>query len=66
MNAYDDPARLLTTNEAAELLQVSPDFIGKEIRLGRLAAYRVGREWRVSREQLETWLNMVESRSKVA
>lgn len=56
----------LILSEAAELIRVTPEYLRKQIRLGRLAGYRIGREWRVSREQLEAWLNMVESRSKVA
>lgn len=66
MNTYDDPAQLLKLGEVAELVRTTPAYLAGEIRRGRLAAFRVGREWRVSREQLQEWLRMVESRSKVA
>lgn len=66
MNAYDDPTQLLKLSELAELVRTTPAYLASEIRRGRLAAYRVGREWRVSRAHLDEWLRMVESRSKVA
>jgi excisionase family DNA binding protein len=66
VNAHDDPTQLLKLSELAELVRTTPAYLANEIRRGRLAAYRIGREWRVSREQLEAWLNMIESRSKVA
>ena len=66
MNTYDDPDCLLKLSEVAELIRVTPNYLATEIRRGRLAGYRVGREWRVSRPQLNEWLQMVESRSRVA
>jgi len=66
MSAAEERDSLLRLNQAAELIQVRPAYLATEIRRGRLAAYRIGREWRVSRKQLDEWLRMVESRSKVA
>jgi excisionase family DNA binding protein len=66
VNAYDDPTKLLKLSELAELVRTTPAYLASEIRRGRLAAYRVGREWRVSRAHFDEWLRMVESRSKVA
>ncbi len=66
MDNSGQPEPFLLLREAAELVRVTPEFLARQIRLGRLASYRIGREWRISREQLETWLKMVESRSKVA
>jgi excisionase family DNA binding protein len=66
MHAYDDPEALLKLGYVAELIGVTPEYLGKQIRLGRLAAYRIGREWRVSRKHLEEWLRMIESPARVA
>jgi excisionase family DNA binding protein len=66
MHPYDDPEALLKLSYLSELLGVSTEYLARQIRLGRLAAYRVGREWRVSRTQLAEWLRMIESPSRVA
>jgi excisionase family DNA binding protein len=66
MDLYDDPEALLKLGYVAGLVGVTPDYLARQINLGRLGAYRIGREWRVSRAQLGEWLRMVESRSKVA
>ena len=66
MDNSGQPEPFLLLREAAELIRVTPEFLARQIRFGRLAGYRIGREWRVSREQLDVWLNLVESRSKVA
>ena len=66
MHPYDDPEALLKLSYVADLVGVTPEYLAQQIRLGRLAAYRIGREWRISRAHLADWLHMVESRSKVA
>jgi len=66
MHPYDDPEALLKLGYVAELAGVTPAYLASEIRRGRLAAYRIGREWLVSHAQLNEWLRMVESRSRVA
>ena len=66
MHPYDDPEALLKLGYVAELAGVTPAYLASEIRRGRLAAYRIGREWLVSQAQLNEWLRMVESRSRVA
>jgi len=60
----DEP--FLNLGEAAEIIRVTPEYLRQQLRLGRLAGYRIGREWRVSREQLDAWLTMLESRSRVS
>ena len=47
---------LLTVQEAAELLKTSRQQIRKMIRSGLLPAVRIGREWRIAAEYLETFL----------
>lgn len=43
----------LSTSEAADLLEVTPRAVTKAIAAGRLPAQRHGRDWRISREDLE-------------
>jgi len=66
MHPYDDPEALLKLAYVGELVGVTPDYLARQIKLGRLGAYRIGREWRVSRAQLAVWLRMIASCSKVA
>ena len=66
MHPYDDPEALLKLGYVAELAGVTLAYLASEIRRGRLAAYRIGREWLASHAQLNEWLRMVESRSRVA
>lgn len=48
--------KLLTVRETAELLKTSRQQVRKMIREGLLPAVRIGREWRVSAEYLELFL----------
>ena len=48
--------KLLTVQETAELLKTSKQQIRKMIRNGLIPAMRIGREWRVSTEYLEQFL----------
>ena len=48
--------KLLTVQETAELLKTSKQQIRKMIRSGLIPAMRIGREWRISAEYLEQFL----------
>ena len=48
--------KLLTVQETAELLKTSKQQIRKMIRNGLIPAMLIGREWRVSAEYLEQFL----------
>ena len=48
--------KLLTVQETAELLKTSKQQIRKMIRGGLIPAVRIGREWRISAEYLEQFL----------
>ena len=48
---------VLTVEEAAEMLKTSKQQIRKMIRDGVLPAVKVGREWRISFEYLEDFMN---------
>jgi len=44
------------TEEVAALLRVSPMTIYRNIKAGKLTAYKFGKEWRIRREDLEAFL----------
>ena len=48
--------KLLTVQETAELLKTSRQQIRKMIRSGLIPAVRIGREWRISAEYLDSFL----------
>ena len=52
MNENIDNIRLLTLNEAAELLQVSTRTLQRMIHSGEMPALKVGGQWRVREAQL--------------
>ncbi len=49
-------SHLLTIIEVAERLRVDPKTVRRWIGGGELAAYRVGRQWRISEDQLMIFL----------
>jgi excisionase family DNA binding protein len=51
--------RLLTPEEAAEILAVSPKSIRKWLRQGKLKGVKAGRLWRIRERDLEAFLNPV-------
>jgi excisionase family DNA binding protein len=47
---------ILTTEQAAEYLQLSVETVKRKARAGRIPAAKIGREWRFSRRQLLEWV----------
>jgi len=47
---------VLTLDEAAKFLRLSPNIIEEKAETGKLPGHRVGRSWRFSRAALEGWL----------
>lgn len=45
-----------TTAEVADLLRLNPQVVQRKLQAGEIPAYRIGRDWRVERTQLLTWL----------
>lgn len=45
-----------TAAEVAELLRMNHQVVQRKLQAGEIPAYRIGREWRVERAQLMTWL----------
>jgi excisionase family DNA binding protein len=48
--------RLYTAAEVAEVLRLNPQVVQRKLQAGEIPGYRIGREWRVDREQLRAWL----------
>lgn len=49
-------ADLLTTGEVAEFLRVNRSTVCRLAGRGELPAFRIGSDWRFSRERIEAWL----------
>lgn len=48
-------ANIMTVRELAEYLRVHPSTIYRLLRHGTLPAFRVGSDWRFSREAIDRW-----------
>jgi excisionase family DNA binding protein len=49
-------ARLLTAEEVADWLAVTPTWVHEMARSGEIPAIKLGRYWRFSRSAIEDWL----------
>ncbi len=47
---------LYTAAEVADVLRLNPQVVQRKLQAGDIPGYRIGREWRVEREQLREWL----------
>jgi excisionase family DNA binding protein len=47
---------LYTAAEVADVLRLNPQVVQRKLQSGEIPGYRIGREWRVDREQLRSWL----------
>lgn len=47
---------LYTAAEVAEILRMNHQVVQRKLQAGEIPAYRIGREWRVEKAQLMTWL----------
>lgn len=56
-NELNKSRELLTTNEAAAFLRMSPTTLWRERRAGRIAFHRVAAKILFKRSDLETYLN---------
>jgi excisionase family DNA binding protein len=55
----------LTPQEVSDLLRVSIHTVRRWIKEGKLPAYKVGRVWRISKTDLDKWLNQQRTPRKV-
>lgn len=51
-----DDLVLYTAQEVADLLRMNHQVIQRKLQAGEIPGYRIGREWRVERAQLLSWL----------
>ncbi len=56
-NSDDSVLEFLTTDEVLGYLRVNARTVYRLIRTGELPAVRVGRQWRIRRRDLDSWLN---------
>jgi excisionase family DNA binding protein len=49
------PGDIITARELAAYLRVHPSTIYRLLHRGKLPAFRVGSDWRFSREAIERW-----------
>lgn len=57
MMTRSDEVRMLTIEEAADLVAVSARTVRRWIEAGELVGHRFGRRWRISRSDLSDFLN---------
>lgn len=46
----------LTTDEVAETIRTSADYVARQCALGNLRAKKVGNEWRIHRAAVDTFM----------
>lgn len=47
---------LMTVEEAARYLKISPEVIRRWLREKKLPGFKIGKEWRIAREDIDTML----------
>ena len=48
--------RLFTSAEVAEILRLHPQVVARKLQAGEIPGYKLGKDWRVSEEQLGLYL----------
>jgi excisionase family DNA binding protein len=62
MENRDEPIRLLTLKETAELLRVSSRTVMGMVKRKELPALKVGRQWRINESHLSKWMQGLHER----
>ena len=55
-NDLEQPIRLLTLQETAELLRLSTRTVKHMVKSKKLSAFKVGSQWRINERHLTKWL----------
>jgi excisionase family DNA binding protein len=55
---------LLTGSEVAETLKMNPQVVVRKLKAGEIEGYKLGKEWRVSEEQLLAYLDRHSNKSR--
>ena len=50
-----DGSRVLTVKELSDYLKVHPSTIYRQLKRGRLPAFKVGSDWRFNIESIDRW-----------
>lgn len=45
-----------TVKQIAEFLQLHIDTVKRALRVGELKGFKIGKEWRIYREDIEKWI----------
>jgi len=56
--------KLLTFDEAKQYLRINRGTLYKLIRNGDLPAFRVGKQWRIDKKELNKWLKSKKFKNK--
>ena len=62
MENRDEPIRLLTIKETAELLRLSSRTVMGMVQRKELRAFKVGRQWRINESHLSEWMQGLHER----
>jgi len=54
---------VLTVAEVAAYLKISPATVWRHCVQGKLPAFRIGRQWRVERRDLDVWISKLKVRA---
>ena len=52
----DDSEQLLTVQEVADFLKVSTKTVLHYIHINKIAAIKIGKDWRISKLRLQSWI----------
>jgi len=63
LNAIEEPV-VLTLKEAAELSPYSEDYLGLLARRGRVAAFKKGSRWMITKDELDEYLDEMKQRKR--
>lgn len=56
--SLDSLPDVLTVKQLAEFLQVNQETVKRALQKKELIGFKVGREWRIFREEVAKWLNI--------
>jgi len=55
VNSHNAGSSILTIQDITEYLRVSPSTIYRLLKKKQLPAFKVGRDWRFDREEIDRW-----------
>ncbi len=62
----DQGSEMLSVADVAEALRVSTDYVRDAIRAGQLSAYKLGRSWRIRRDELAAFVASCRTRGGIS